>query len=95
VRAACGRATPRFEVALDGADDRTGSASRPARAAGSFTHLRPPLRRFDGLGAAHISCDGHEVTLTWPDLEAHRDRLLIAARLVGSLAAGQLGGLYR
>jgi hypothetical protein len=47
------------------------------------------------LGAARLRCNGQRVILCWDELETSRERLVSAAGLVASFAAGQRGGMYR
>jgi hypothetical protein len=79
-QAACGRAAHRFAFDLDDASSpRTGRLVDAGRE----------------VGASALTCDGSHIALRWPGLCVSRDALLAGAQLVGGLASGQLGGLYR
>jgi len=88
VSAACGRVAEPFAISL----------VRGASVVGS-SYRAPVPRRFTRaareLGAALLRCDGQRVTLYWGALETDRNRLMSAASLVASFAAGPGAGLYR
>jgi hypothetical protein len=88
VSAPCGRVTEPFAAALAGGESLLATSLRVPVPRGMIRAARE-------LGAALLRCNGQRVILCWESLETGRDRLMSAARLVSSFAAGQRGGMYR
>jgi len=88
VSAACGRITEPFAIGLKGGESLLSSTCRVPLPRGLVRAARE-------LGAARLRCNGQRVILCWDRLETSRDRLVPAAGLVASFAAGQRGGMYR
>lgn len=84
--AACGRTAEEFSLKLDGKGGVEGPVGMfPPSVAAAVTEV----------GRCAIECDTAEVTLTWPNLETDRHRLMAGAALISAFARTQSSGLYR
>ncbi len=67
----------------------------PSSVIAGCSNLGADLDAITQLGLRRLTCDGADVTLTWPTLLPRRDRIIAASRFAADIAGNGQRALYR